>query len=70
MPKDKQLTEKHVSMLRDLQGFIEYGIEGDQRFGWILSNIGHDLGGMMVEEEGFVPRIHGYSKYLQREDVG
>lgn len=56
------MTEDERKILEDMKGFIDFGIKHDKPFGWILSNLGHDITGLLSKTAGFCPRTSGHSK--------
>ena len=56
------MTKKQVEILKDIIAFIEWCIKNKQTFLFTLSNVGHDIGGLVSEDEWFSPRTKGYSK--------
>jgi hypothetical protein len=59
------ITKEQLSLLRDLQGFIGYGIREGLSFNVILRMIRHDLEGLVSNEPGFLPRIKGMHAELE-----
>jgi len=59
-----QLTDRELD---DLEGFIQYCHDCGARTGYITSNLGHDIHGIVRfrgrPDEGFSPRTHGYAKH-------
>ena len=53
--------------LDDMIGFIKFGISRNERFGWVLANLGHDIYGFLQKEPGFSPRTLGYAGFMNRE---
>ena len=59
-----EAEEKQV--LEDMIGFIQFGISENEQLGWVLSNLGHDINGLLREENGFSPRTSGYANVMKR----
>jgi len=59
------ITEEQLSLLRDFQGFIAYGIREGLSFNVILRMLRHDLEGLVSKEPGFLPRIKGMHAELE-----
>ncbi len=57
-----KLSKEQIIILEDLKSFIEFGINHEMNYWTILSNIGHDVNGLMLEKDNFLPRTSGYSK--------
>jgi hypothetical protein len=61
-----KLSKEQIIILEDLKSFIEFGIKHEMNYWTILSNIGHDISGLMqfndIKKDGFLPRTSGYSK--------
>jgi hypothetical protein len=60
------LTDEELKLLRDIQGFIAYGIHEGLSFNVILKMLRHDLDGLINKEAGFLPRIKGMNAELDR----
>lgn len=56
------MTQKELETLQDLVGFIEWSVVNQRDYRWILSNLGHDLFGILNDEPCFLPRTSGYRK--------
>ena len=56
------MEDKDKKTLEDMVGFINWSIDNDQRLGFVLSTLGHDIGGILHEEECFCPRTSGYAQ--------
>lgn len=64
------MTEKEVEFLRDVQGFIEYGIRNGLSFPLILGTLGHDVNGMArfgysldeMQAGFFAPKTGGFAE--------
>jgi|GEM_PF-5718216 len=54
------MTEDERKILEDMKGFIDFGIKHDKPLGWILSNLGHDITGLLSKAPGFGPRTSGH----------
>lgn len=63
------MNKKELKILEDFQAFIRFGIREDRDLFWILSNLGHDIRGIVREEECFLPRTNGYAKF-EKETEG
>ncbi len=59
------MKESEKQVLRDLQGFIEWGIKHNKDFGWILGNVGHDVNGLLSKQKPFSPRTYGYEAVMK-----
>jgi len=64
------VKKQEKTILRDIQGFIQFVLDGKapcrgNAYFWCISNITHDLGGLMREEDCFSPRTSGYSKHIK-----
>ena len=57
----KTMTDKNKEILKDIIAFIDWSIKNDRSFFWVLGNLGHDVRGLVMEEECFTPRTSGYS---------
>lgn len=55
-------------MLEDMKGFIDFNIENNTLFEWVLANLGHDINGILNGElsKGFTPRSAGYADWKNR----
>ena len=60
------ITDRQKSQLKDMVAFINYGLEDGKDFGWILSNLGHDVGGLVRQERNFLPRSDGYTAIMAK----
>ena len=60
------LSDEQLQLLRDIQGFIAYGIHEGLSFNVILKMIRHDLDGLITKEPGFIPRVKGLNAELDR----
>lgn len=61
------MTEDQQSILRDIQGFIQFALENDLDFMQVLATIGHDTSGLLrrkLNGELMHPRTAGYAKNL------
>jgi len=56
------MTQKELETLQDMVGFIEWSVTNQRDFQWILSNLGHDITGLLSNEPAFLPRTSGYRK--------
>ena len=64
------MTDKERAQLTDMKAFIQYGLDESKDFKWVLSNLGHDVGGLIREERNFLPRSDGYGQMMKiREDA-
>jgi len=68
------MSPTDIEFLRDVQGFIEFGIRNGLSFPAIVSTLGHDINniarqGFDWREDGFGPKVAGYSK-LNEDDLG
>jgi ribosomal protein L17 len=59
------MTKKEVKILRDLQGFIEFCINGNHDFHYVLGNLGHDVNKLFDNAPTFTPRSSGYARFLK-----
>jgi hypothetical protein len=57
------LSPEQIGLLRDLQGWIEYGIANGLSQKSILSVLAEDANGVLAEVPLFVPKVTGYAKY-------
>jgi hypothetical protein len=60
------MTEEEKKHLKDIKGFIDWSIDNDQLFEWVLANIGHDINDFLSGEvsKGLAsPRTEGYAKF-------
>lgn len=48
-------------ILQDLEAFIHWSLENEQPLLWVLSNVGHDVMGVINRDVCFVPRTAGYA---------
>ena len=66
------MTEEEKKILEDMKGFIDFGIENDMLFEWILAQLGHDISGFLNGElsRGFTPRTSGYSGKVIQSQAG
>ena len=64
MERKMRLKNNEIEILKDLQGFIEFSIKHDIRMGIVLSNIGHDVNGLLANDIGFSPRTKDYAKAM------
>jgi len=53
--------------LKDLVSFILWSQKHGKSSAWILSNICHDIGGVVRNESCFSPRCTGYAETLAKE---
>lgn len=60
------MTEKEKQILEDFKGFIDWSIEHDMDFGWIIAGLGHDINAILKGEVGVSPRTSNYARF-QRE---
>jgi hypothetical protein len=58
-------TPEQRQLLRDLQGFIAYGIREGLSFDVILGMLRHDISGLIDKEQGFLPRVKGMASELE-----
>jgi len=56
------MTQKELVILQDIVGFIKWSVANQKEFGWILSNLEHDINGILLKEPAFLPRTTGYCK--------
>jgi hypothetical protein len=62
------MTEKERQQLKDIMGFIEWGIALNKPQGWILGQVGHDCQLILSGEPG-LPRTDGYrNQSIERAD--
>lgn len=61
------MTKEEVQVLRDIQGWIDFCIMGNNTLMHTLSHIGHDINGIVNEDIGFLPRTRGYAKFRGKE---
>ena len=59
------MDEEEKKILEDMKGFIDYGMENDMLFEWVLAQIGHDISGILNGElgGGFSPRTADYADW-------
>ena len=55
------MSEKERKILKDIMAFIQFCIDNDMTFGYVLGNVGHDVMGLFEEKGSFSPRTSGYS---------
>ena len=60
------MNNEQKKALEDIKAFIGFAIENDMPFFSILGNIGHDVSGLLNEDDTFLPRTHGYAKRCKR----
>ena len=64
----KAMTDQEIQELRDLQGFIEFCIQKNERQGYCLANVGHDCGQLLLRnsgnQDGSTPRTAGFAEHL------
>ena len=58
------MSDKEKLALLDLAAFITWSVQNNREYMWCLGNVGHDLSGMVRQEEGFLPRSTGYTKQI------
>jgi len=63
------MTRKEAMVLLGIAAYISYAIENKLKFGEVLMNVAHDVGGMArypsikaAEEDCFLPRTHSYGE--------
>ena len=59
------MTKNQEDILRDLQGFIQFCIDNNRDFWYVLGNLNHDIVGLNEGQDCFSPRTYGYAKYLE-----
>jgi len=61
MTKSK-MSRKEVETLLDMEAYIKYAVKMRDKVSFmeVLSVIAHDVGGLIREEDCFLPRTHGY----------
>ena len=59
------MTQKEERILRDMQAFIEFCIENGLNARLAFGTLAHDVGGLLREEDGFSPRVTGYSEAME-----
>jgi hypothetical protein len=62
------VTEDEKKILEDMKSFIDFSIENDMLFEWVLAGLGHDINGILNGElnKGFVPRSASYADWKNR----
>jgi len=60
------MTDKEISQLKDMIGFIQFGIKNKDKLSFksILTTLGHDIRGLSEIDDYFLPRTSGYGKEL------
>jgi len=56
------MTQKELETLQGIVGFIKWSVANQKEYSWILSNVGHDINGILLREPAFLPRTTGYRK--------
>lgn len=62
--KRRQDPAKLPELWQDVIGFMDFGIARGMGAGAIISNIGHDMNGLLNPDVGFSPRTRAYRKYI------
>jgi hypothetical protein len=63
------MTEEEKKYLEDIKGFIDWSIDNDHLFEWVLSNMGHDVNAFLsgeISKGRASPRTEGYAKFQRR----
>ena len=61
------MLDKEIEILKDLESYIKFSIKEDISFTSVLYTIGHDVRGLINEDECFLPRTSGYSKHVNEK---
>ena len=64
---DGPLSPEQIQTLRDMQGWMEYGIANGLSMKSILTALAHDANGIIAEMPFFRPEVTGYARY--RDEV-
>ncbi len=71
------ISEDEVQLLNDMKGFIEFSLRNGISFLSVMSNLGHDINGLLrygfdlkeAKRDGFLPKVTGFSE-IDEEAVG
>ena len=62
-PYSGPMTEEQVSLLRDMQAFIDYCIDNGLSFHAVVGNLAHDVNGILTHQDAkwFLPKVRGFA---------
>ena len=58
------MTEHEVDIVRDMQAFLEFCLENGLSSQVAFGTLAHDVGGLVRQEAGFLPKVTGYTRIL------
>lgn len=57
----------NIKKLEDMAGYLSFCAKAGVESNIILLNLSHDIFGILRDDKCFLPRTHGYRKYLRKE---
>ena len=58
------MSEHEVEIVRDMQAFLEFCLENGLSSQVAFGTLAHDVGGLLRQETGFLPKVAGYTRIL------
>lgn len=53
------------TIIKDLYGYLQVTTKKGESAEVILATLAHDIGGIVRQEPCFLPRTHGYAKFIE-----
>lgn len=62
------MSSDQVSLVKDIEAFLEYCVENGLSFSLAISTLAHDINGLLTNPEAkwFVPKVSGYAEKRRR----